>query len=1029
MQALGVENKDLTMAAKAKQHMKLGMIIPWATVILLLSCGAGTIDCSTPDGNNTDFISLLDFKRAIRNDPKGALSSWNSSMHFCSWEGVECSRTRPERVVALNLSGQALDGQISPSLGNLSYLASINLSTNSFSGQIPPLGYLHKLKFLDLKYNSLQGNIPDAVTNCSNLQGLYLAGNFLVGEIPKKVALLSNLLHLWLHSNYLTGTIPPELGNITTLRQVILQTNQLHGSIPEQLGKLSNMSDLMLGGNRLSGRIPEALLNLSSLQQLAMPVNMLHGPLPSKIGDFLPNLRILFLGVNMLGGHIPESLTNASELQSIDLGYNYGFTGRIPPLGKLRELRMLLLHDNNLEAKDSQSWEFLNALTNCTLLEKLSLYGNNLQGVLPYSIGNLSSNLDYLTLGSNMLHGLVPSSIGKLHKLTKLDLQYNSFTGFIDGWIGNIVSLQGLYIQGNNFSGHIPYSIGNISKLSELFLAVNQFYGPIPSILGKLPQLILLDLSYNNLQGNIPKNLIADSIVQCLLSNNNLEGEIPYFNKLQQLNYLDLSSNKLTGEIPFSLGTCQQLQTVRMDSNFLSGSIPISFGDLSGLTMLNHSHNNFSGSIPIALSKLQLLTQLDLSHNHLDGEVPTQGVFKNTTAISLKGNWLLCGGVLELHIPPCPTVTQRRTGWRHYFVRILIPILGIVSLTLLIYFIISRKKVPRAHLPLSFSGEQFPKVSYKDLAQATGNFTESNLVGRGSHGSVYKGRLTAPEPVVVAVKVFDLAMEGTDRSFMSECQALRNIRHRNLLPILTACSTIDNRGNDFKALVYRFMPHGSLDSWLHPPGYGNAANYLDLSQRLKIAVDIADALQYIHHDCENPIIHCDLKPSNILLDDDMTAHLGDFGIARFYLETKSQTAGDSRSTGTINLKGTIGYIAPEYAGGSHLSTSGDVYSFGVVLVEMLTGKRPTDPLFCNGLSIIDFCKTNFPDQILDIVDAYLLEEYQVCDRANPEKGNRFLECLLALVKVALSCTCQAPGDRIDMREAATELHEIKLYWG
>lgn len=106
-----------------------------------------------------------------------------------------------------------------------------------------------------------------------------------------------------------------------------------------------------------------------------------------------------------------------------------------------------------------------------------------------------------------------------------------------------------------------------------------------------------------------------------------------------------------------------------------------------------------------------------------------------------------------------------------------------------------------------------------------------------------------------------------------------------------------------------------------------------------------------------------------------------------------------------------------------------MYSFGVVLVEMLTGKRPTDPLFRNGLSIIDFCKTNFPDQILDIVDAYLLEEYQVCDRANPEKGNRFLECLLALVKVALSCTCQAPGDRIDMREAATELLEIKLYWG
>ena len=116
----------------------------------------------------------------------------------------------------------------------------------------------------------------------------------------------------------------------------------------------------------------------------------------------------------------------------------------------------------------------------------------------------------------------------------------------------------------------------------------------------------------------------------------------------------------------------------------------------------------------------------------------------------------------------------------------------------------------------------------------------------------------------------------------------------------------------------------------------------------------------------------------------------------------------------------------EYAGGSHLSTSGDVYSFGVVLMEILTGKRPTDPLFCNGFSIINFCKTSFPGQILDIVDAHLLEEYQDSARANRQKENRVLQCLLALMKVSLSCTCQAPGDRINMREAAAELHEIKL---
>ncbi|XP_037489264.1 receptor kinase-like protein Xa21 [Triticum dicoccoides] len=329
----------------------------------------------------------------------------------------------------------------------------------------------------------------------------------------------------------------------------------------------------------------------------------------------------------------------------------------------------------------------------------------------------------------------------------------------------------------------------------------------------------------------------------------------------------------------------------------------------------------------------------------------------------------------------------------------------------------------RMQLSLPSSDEQFPKVSYKDLAQATENFTVSNLIGRGSCGSVYRAKLNQKQ-MVVAVKVFDLDMQGADKSFISECKALRNIRHRNLLPILTACSTIDNRGRDFKALIYKFMPNGNLDTWLHPTGDGKTPKQLDLSQRMKIAVDIADALQYIHHDCESPIVHCDLKPSNILLDYDMTARLGDFGIARFYIKSKSAAAGGSSSMGTITLKGTIGYIAPEYAGGSYLSTSGDVYSFGIVLLEMLTGRRPTDPMFCEGLDIVNFVKRNFPDQILCILDASLRGECQDCSQDNLEGENEVHRCLLSLLKVALSCASQDPNERMNMREAATELHAI-----
>lgn len=136
---------------------------------------------------------------------------------------------------------------------------------------------------------------------------------------------------------------------------------------------------------------------------------------------------------------------------------------------------------------------------------------------------------------------------------------------------------------------------------------------------------------------------------------------------------------------------------------------------------------------------------------------------------------------------------------------------------------------------------------------------------------------------------------------MSECEALRSIQHRNLLPIITACSTVDSTGNVFKALVYEFMPNGSLDTWLHHKVDGKTPKRLGLNQRISIAVNIADALDYLHYDCGRPTVHCDLKPSNILLDDDMTALLGDFGIARFYADSLSISTGSNNSVGVKGL--------------------------------------------------------------------------------------------------------------------------------
>ncbi|XP_060195259.1 probable LRR receptor-like serine/threonine-protein kinase At3g47570 [Lycium barbarum] len=182
------------------------------------------------------------------------------------------------------------------------------------------------------------------------------------------------------------------------------------------------------------------------------------------------------------------------------------------------------------------------------------------------------------------------------------------------------------------------------------------------------------------------------------------------------------------------------------------------------------------------------------------------------------------------------------------------------------------------------------RISYYELHGATQGFDENNLLGSGGFGSVYKG--TLEDGIIVVIKVFNVQMEGTFQTFDRECEILRNLRHRNLTKIISSCCNLD-----FKALILEYMPHKSLDQLLYSQDY-----CLNTMQRLSIMIDVASALEYLHHGYSVPIIHCDMKPTNVLLDNDMVGYLTDFGIAKL-LTNKESIAH------TITFAA-IGYIAP-----------------------------------------------------------------------------------------------------------------------
>ncbi|KAL6968643.1 hypothetical protein U1Q18_034441 [Sarracenia purpurea var. burkii] len=292
-------------------------------------------------------------------------------------------------------------------------------------------------------------------------------------------------------------------------------------------------------------------------------------------------------------------------------------------------------------------------------------------------------------------------------------------------------------------------------------------------------------------------------------------------------------------------------------------------------------------------------------------------------------------------------------------------------------------------------------LAYEELKEATNNFEPSSILGEGGFGRVFKGLLSDGTPV--AIKRLTNGGQQGDKEFLVEVEMLSRLHHRNLVKLVGYYSSRDSSQN---LLCYELVPNGSLEAWLHGPLGVNCP--LDWDTRMKIALDAARGLAYLHEDSQPCVIHRDFKASNILLENNFNAKVADFGLAKQAPEGRANYL-------STRVMGTFGYVAPEYAMTGHLLVKSDVYSYGVVLLELLTGRKP-----------VDMSQPSGQENLVTWARPILRDKERLEELVDPRLGGKYpKEDFVRVCTIAAACVAPEASQRPTMGEVVQSLKMVQ----